>query len=468
MHDLLDKPIKDIASELRLNVIKAQRLAEAVIHNHVHFKNSLKAYKSWDANLLDKQAKVADAAFENGIDTGPLQGLPVSVKDLFGVNGFQTFAGTPKPLPKQWEQEGPVVSALRRQLAVITGKTHTVEFAFGGLGANSHWGTPTNPWDLQEHRVPGGSSSGAGVTLCVGSAILAVGSDTAGSIRIPASMTGNVGLKTSIGRWSVDGIVPLSPSLDTVGLSARSVEDISFAFFALESMAMNDIRQRLETGQHDVVGLRLGVCDAFFWDDCSPGVVAAVKTALNELSAKGARLVAIKIPEFEEVYPVFKEGGLAAPELYAFLKSELPEWLGILDIQIAQRMEDVASLTSTEYLLRQKLFEMLAKQVDQRLKEVDVLVSPTVAVTPPTLTELTELKFYRRANLLSLRNTCVVNYLRLCALTMPVGFDDAGMPVGLQLIARHGHEERLLDIARSCERCLGTTTERLGRSPIWS
>ena len=239
---ILDKRLADLALDLRLGKVNAQDLAYAVIDNHDNSCHSLNAYKTWDKEKIIQQAKVADSALNAGIDGGSLQGLPVSVKDLYGVTGFPTFAGSPKSLPKRWEREGPVIKALRRQLAVIAGKTHTVEFAFGGLGANPHWTTPRNPWDRDKHRVPGGSSSGAGVTLAVGSALLALGTDTAGSVRIPASMTGNVGFKTSIGRWSVEGIVPLSPSLDTVGLLARSVEDVAFGFLALDPAVKSDAR----------------------------------------------------------------------------------------------------------------------------------------------------------------------------------------------------------------------------------
>lgn len=465
MNNIFDKSLADLAVGLRSGVLKAQDLAVWVIDNHYRFDKLLNAYKTWDEEAVICQARAADKAFTAGIDSGLLQGVPVSVKDLFGVKGFPTFAGTRKQLPEQWEQEGPVITALRRQLAVITGKTHTVEFAFGGLGVNPHWKTPRNPWDSAEHRMPGGSSSGAGVSLCVGSALLALGTDTAGSVRIPASMTGNVGLKTSIGRWSTQGIVPLSPSLDTVGLLARSVEDAAFGFFALESTENNTLRQLSDLRSSDVAGLKLAICKELLWEDCSPGVAEGVKAALDELVGKGARLVSISLPELEQAYPVFQKGGLAASELYVFLKSELPQWLNLLDEKIAQRMEEAATLTASEYLSRVRMFERLSLRLDERIKEVDVVVSPTVAVTPPTMGEIEDLADYRQANLLSLRNTSVVNYLGLCALTMPVGLDAAGMPVGLHLIARHGEEQRLLTVAYACERSLGSGRARLGIPP---
>lgn len=191
-YNILNRSLADLVVDLRSGKANAQDLACAVIENHGSSGHSLNAYKTWDKEKIIRQAMAADSALKAGIDRGLLQGLPVSVKDLFGVKGFPTFAGSPKPLPEQWEREGPVIKARRRQLAVVTGKTHTVEFAFGGLGVNPHWTTPRNSWDREEHRVPGGSSSGAGVSLTIGSALMALGTDTAGSVRIPASMTGNV------------------------------------------------------------------------------------------------------------------------------------------------------------------------------------------------------------------------------------------------------------------------------------
>lgn len=466
MTDILDKSLRDVAAALRAGEVSCEQLADASIANHERSSESLGAYKAWNPEWLREQARAADAVFATGADLGPLHGIPVSVKDLYGLKGFPTFAGSPKRLPPKWEREGPVVASLRRQQALITGKTHMVEFAFGGVGTNPHWGTPRNPWGGDEHRVPGGSSAGAGVTLGTGSALLALGSDTAGSVRIPASVTGNVGLKTSFGRWSLDGIVPLSQSLDTAGPLARTVADAAYAFLAIDPAhgALDGNLERMESCE--VAGLRLGVADGMMWDDCDPGIAEGVKGALDELAAKGARLVSMELPEADRVDVYFRKGGLAAAELYAFLKMELPEWLDLIEDIVQQRMAEAGTLLAHEYIERLRVFAECGASAAERLAKVDVLVSPTVAATPPTLDDAAQLEIYKRANLLMLRNTGVVNYLGLCALTMPVALDDAGMPVGLQLIARHGEEERLLAIALAFERVLGTARERIGTPPL--
>ncbi|RMF71559.1 MAG: amidase, partial [Acidobacteria bacterium] len=189
----------------------------------------LRAFVGEDPPRALREAAAADALLARGEDPGPAAGVPWSAKDLYGVPGYRTHAGCPRPLPERFEQPGPLVERLLAHGAPCVGKTHTVQFAFGGLGTNPHWPTPVNPWDAEVERVPGGSSSGAGVSVVTGAARIALGTDTAGSVRIPAAWTGCVGLKTTAGRWPTAGIVPLSPTLDTAGVLARDVADVAFA-----------------------------------------------------------------------------------------------------------------------------------------------------------------------------------------------------------------------------------------------
>src|SRR5690242_5184918 len=233
--DLLSRSLIEIAADLRAKRVTARELVETAIARHERFGERLHAYSLWAPEQARVVAQAADAAFAAGVTVGPLQGLPISIKDLFAASGYPCFAGSSRRLPSDpWEQDGPLVATLRRQLGVITGKTHMVEFAFGGTGLNSHHGAPVNPWDASAHRSPGGSSSGAGVSLLEGSALLAFGSDTAGSVRIPASMTGTVGLKVTLGRWPTEGVVTLSHSFDTPGLLAGSVADVAYGFAAFD------------------------------------------------------------------------------------------------------------------------------------------------------------------------------------------------------------------------------------------
>jgi aspartyl-tRNA(Asn)/glutamyl-tRNA(Gln) amidotransferase subunit A len=455
-------PIETLANNLRSGAVTAEALAEEAIDNQN--QHDLGAYKTWTPDRFRLEAKAADAAFAAGIDLGPLQGIPVSVKDLYGVSGYPTFAGAASQLSAEWESEGPLVRALRCNLAPISGKTHMVEFAFGGVGSNPHWGTPRNPWNPD--RVPGGSSAGAGVSLGEGSAVIALGSDTAGSIRIPASATGVVGVKTSMGRWSVDGVVPLSQSLDTTGFLSRTVSDAVISFATLDPTAPKPASAFLTALRDvDLTDIQIGVCDWFF-EDCDPGVAEAVKTALDELAAAGARLSPVKLPELPEAAEIFSVGGLAASEFATFINTEMKAHKAALDPNVAARFEAMETIPATEYLNRQNTIEKLTRTLAGRMDTVDVIVGPTLRITPPTLASVATADDYRRANMQMLNNTMIANLLQLCAVSLPVGLDAASMPVGMMVMAPLNADERALAVALAIETTLGTAKARLGVPPI--
>lgn len=435
------KSLRELATDLRERRTTARALLEASQAAH---DPKLNAYKFWAPDFALRQAEAADAAFVAGSVSGPLQGIPVSIKDLYGIAGLPIFAGSPRALPARWQHEGPVVAGLRRQLPVITGKTHTVEFAFGGLGANAHWPVPWNPRDPKVHRAPGGSSSGAGVSLVEGTALLAFGTDTAGSVRIPASFTGMVALKTTWGRWSTDGIVPLSPSLDTAGILTRSADDAAFAFTALDGAAV--------PAMESVLGCRVGIARNFFFDDLGPGIGEAVETACRVLDKAGARLSEFAPPNCAELHAAYAAGGIAAPELYAFLRRELPEWIETLDPRVRRRVEPGKDLAAWEYLERKAIYAAQGKATAEAMQAFDVLVTPTVPIAPPLMSDVNDDSRYSALNMQALRNTSMVSFLGLCAMTLPIGFDAVGMPVGLQLIAPPMGEAKLLAVAAAFER----------------
>ena len=466
MAEFLAQPMLALAQALRQGSITSRALVEEAIANHERFGARLNAYLLWTQTRARKAADAADAAFAAGLVAGPLQGLPISIKDLFAAEGLPTFAGSDRRLPADWEHDGPVVASLRRQLGVIMGKTHMVEFAFGGTGQNAHWGAPRNPWDARQHRSPGGSSSGAGVSLAEGSAVLALGSDTAGSVRIPASVTGQVGLKVTLGRWPAAGVVPLSPTFDTPGILTRSVEDAGFSFAALDPDLADPFAYLGRVGRLEVAGVRIGIGDPHLWGECDPGIAEGAKAAVDALAAKGALVRQQAFPEMAVAYQVFLEGGLSAIELRAFLDNELPQWLDELDPIIAPAVKGAERLAARDYLSRVIRLRRLARFAPQRFADVDVIASPTLCATPMPIAEVADAEGHIRANRRLVRNTVGVNYLGLCAITMPVALDRAGMPVGLQLIAPPGSEERLIAVARAAERVLGTGRERLGVPPL--
>ncbi len=461
----IDKALGEILPALSAGTLSPIDLYDEARARHQKYGTALSAYRVWDEPHARAQAEAADAEFGAGRDHGPLQGIPVSVKDLFGVSYLDSCAGSPKPLPATWNTEGPVIRAVRAQHAVLTGKTNMVEFAFGGLGTNVHWPVPRNPWDAETHRVSGGSSSGAGVSLIEGSALVALGSDTAGSVRVPASVTGTVGLKTSAGRWPLDGIVPLSPTFDTPGTLTRTVADAAIAFAAIDACRAG-AKPCAPAAPANLGGVRLGLVEQHFWDNCADDIAGPVKDALSELEQAGATLVAMDLPEVEEAYALFRQGSVVSSELRAFLEGELPDWIETLDPNVSFRMSSSLDLDDEEILRRRGRLTDIAKSANARMADIDIMVAPTVPFTAPALADVTDAKAYSAANLQTLKNTCIANILRLCAITMPVALDAHGIPVGLQLMAPGGGDDKLLSIALSVEQSLGTASERLGVAPL--
>lgn len=442
-----------LARALRAGTLSVPALMEACQAAWDCSEPRLNAYKTWNGENAVQTAYQVEQLLRQGYDLGPLMGMPVSVKDMFAVPGLPTFAGSVADLGPDWQQPGPLMQAVLGQLALITGKTHTVEFALGGIGVNAHWGTPRNPWSGDEHRVPGGSSSGAGVSLCQGSALLAFGTDTAGSVRIPAALTGTVGLKPTVGRWPTAQVVPLSTSLDTPGILTRSVADSAYAYAAVQS--------RLQQTPVEIValpdcrGLRIGVVDNFFWEGASDDVVEVVRSAMGRLEQAGAILIPLQVPGCDELFALFQQGGLSVAELAAYLSTHLPERLEMLDPVVRNRIEDGGAVSAKEYLQRKQYLEQAAQRAAELFRQVDFWLHPTVPITAPTVAELQELDVYRHYNMLALRNPAMANLMGLCALSIPAGVDRCGLPVGVQLTAAAGAEEFLLAAGQPVEQALG-------------
>ncbi|MDE1147049.1 MAG: amidase [Azospirillaceae bacterium] len=434
---------------LKDGVLSARDLAEACVAARADRPQGCdNPYAAFDPGLVRRQADVADARRRAGQALGEFDGIPLSLKDNYGTGTicggtWPVFAGSPRRLPGRFNQPGGVVSRLLGRGAVITGKTRMVEFAFGGLGANGHWGTPRNPSDNAVHRVPGGSSTGAPLSLREGSALLALGTDTAGSVRIPAAWNGLYGYKSSRGHLATDGIVPLSPRLDTVGFLALSAEDLGTGYRLLTGADLPSV---------DAGAIRFGRAPDVLWQECGPGVVAAVNAALDRLSGLFRPVEAVALPELDEALALFRRGGLAGAEIFGFLSRELPGWLSTLDRFVGPRIRAAADVL--DYAERVAFLDRFAAGVQGVFRDVDVVVLPTVAITPPPLADLADPLAYGRANLLVLRNCCVANLGDMAAVTLPVGTDAAGLPVGLQLLGPRGADARLLAIARAVADCL--------------
>ncbi len=469
--------IQSSADRVRRGERSARHIVEHAIRRHE--TSELDAYIVFDAEGALAQAAAIDAAVARGHDPGPLAGITVSVKDLYGVEGLPIRAGTRRELPPRWQREGFLVRAVRQLGAVIVGKTHTVELAFGGVGFNPNTGTPVNPWDPSRHRAPGGSSAGAGVSLWEGSAMLALGSDTGGSVRIPASATGVVGHRHTTGRWPTTGVVPLSTTLDTVGLLTHTVEDSRYAFGVIDRLAdaagepvnkssTADGTKCSEAAVADrITGLRIGVPRSNLWSGATPGIAKVVRSALNQLEAAGAQVLEVEAPELDEAGERYLAGELVPPERFESLERDLPGWMAILDPTVGKRLDSARGVSAVDYVavlrLRHRFSATLHARLDTR--RIDLLATPTLPITPPPLSALSDLDVYRTVNRDMLSGTGPASMLDMCAVSLPAGLDEHGMPVGLQLIGRTGTDHDLLDRASAVESVLGTNVERLGVPP---
>jgi aspartyl-tRNA(Asn)/glutamyl-tRNA(Gln) amidotransferase subunit A len=396
--------------------------------------------KTWRAQAL-AAAEASDSLRKAGIVVSPLAGIPVSIKNLCDVAGETTLAGS-KALSDAPPAQGdaPVVARLRAAGAVIVGSTNMSEFAFSGVGFNPHYGTPGNPADRK--RVPGGSSSGAAVSVADRMAVAALGTDTGGSVRIPAAVCGIVGFKPTARRVPIDGVVPLSTSLDSIGPLANSVECCAIvdAVFAGEPVAVPEAVP--------LAGLRFAVPRHFVMDDLHPVVARAFERALRALAAKGVKVEEIDLPQLDELSAINAKGGFAASEAYAWHKELIARRGGDYDPLVAPRIRRGAEMTAADYI------ELLAKRADlqKRVTAVtanyDAVVMPTCAVVAPTLDEVATPEGFTKKNMLLLRNTTVGNFLDRCSISLPC-HASGELPVGFMLMGEAMADKRILAMARS-------------------
>jgi aspartyl-tRNA(Asn)/glutamyl-tRNA(Gln) amidotransferase subunit A len=394
-------------------------------------------------------ADAADARAKLGISLGPLDGAIVSIKDLFDVAGEVTRAGS-----RILAEEGMpatvdalVVRRLRGAGAVIVAKTNMTEFAFHSLGTNPHFGTPGNPADRA--RVPGGSTSGGAVAVADGMCEIAIGSDTGGSTRIPAALCGIVGWKPSRQRVPTDGAFPLSYTLDSIGPVARNVADCAKADAIIAGEAPRQVESM------SLSGLRLGVPQGFPLDDLDESVAAAWSAALGRLAQAGVQLSDEKIPLLAEMIEVNSKGGFSPAEAFVTHRERLLRRAPDLDPNVRARIERGSSMSAADYIEMQQERGMLVRAMDARIEGFDALILPTTPIIAPRIAEVATPDTFAPKNVILLRNTSLVNFFDLCAISLPLP-RNSGLPVGLMLVARNGADWRLFCIAMSIERLLAS------------
>jgi len=395
------------------------------------------------ADAARAAAIMADARARSGMALGPLDGALVTIKDLFDVAGEPTRAGSKimeNAPPAQ--ADAPIVRRLRAAGAVILAKTNMSEFAFSGIGANPHFGTPGNPADRT--RVPGGSSSGAAVAAADRMCDVAIGTDTGGSTRIPAAVCGIVGFKPSQYRVPTAGAFPLSYALDSVGPLARSVAECAMA----DAVMAGEEPAPLEDAP--LSGLRLGVPQGLPLTELDETVHAAFTGAIGRLGKAGVRITDEPMPLFDEMVAVNSRGGLAPTEAFAIHRERLAAQGDAIDPNVRFRIERGGKVAAADYIFMLRERTRLARAMDARVADLDALVLPTTAIVAPTIEEVAPHDVFGTKNMLLLRNTSIFNFFDMTAISVPV--PSVGMPVGLMLVARNGHDRRLFRIAAAVER----------------
>jgi aspartyl-tRNA(Asn)/glutamyl-tRNA(Gln) amidotransferase subunit A len=397
------------------------------------------------------EAKASAKRHREGRSLGPLDGVPLSWKDLYDMKGETTTAGSEvfRHAPPA-KEDAAVVANLTAAGMVALGKVNLSEFAYSGLGLNPHYGTPRNPRGGTQHRAPGGSSSGSGVSIAAGLAPCSIGSDTGGSVRVPAALNGVTGYKSSEGRISKAGVFPLSETLDTVGPLARSVEDCVLLDMALRGAVTTEVRRA------SLADLSLVVATNLVFDGADDAVAANFDTALSRLSAAGVRIERRVMPLLDEVQRVTREhGSITAAEAYEFHhdRVEGPDAARI-DRRVVSRILGGKRMSAFDLLSIQHGRQQWSRSLKAELNGA-FLAMPTVAITAPLVEPLEkDDDLFHATNLKTLRNTMLGNFLGVCALALPFGEDRDGLPTSVMINAPGGTDEKLLSFGLAIEAAL--------------
>jgi aspartyl-tRNA(Asn)/glutamyl-tRNA(Gln) amidotransferase subunit A len=447
--------ILEAAQALRKRSVSSAELTEAALKKIGQLNPKLNAMLTVLEESARARAKAADEELARGTDRGPLHGVPVAVKDVFETRGVRTTCGSVIFRDHVPQRDAAVVEKLAAAGAVLVGKAGMHELAYGITSNNPHFGTIRNPWDAE--RIPGGSSGGSGAAVASEMVFMAMGSDTGGSIRIPASFCGTVGLKPTSGRVSRYGVMPLDFSLDHMGPLTRSVRDAAVTLQAIAGFdARDDTSSRepvpgyLPEPGGSIRGIRVGLPENFYFDRLDPDVGQAVRRMAATAESLGARMVPVRVPDIPALNAVGRVILLA--EASALMEKYLekrdrfgPDVLGLLD--------QGRLLPATDYVNAQRLRRRMQREFAQVWSQVDCLFTPTTPMAAPLLSEKTVTlgDFTEDVRLAATRLVRGINVLGLPAISIPCGRDRRGLPMGLQIVGRPFDEAAVFQVAAALE-----------------
>lgn len=442
--------LNDLARDLAAGkVTAAQLIEESLARITEPAGEGARAFVKVHAEKARVAAKAADELRRAGLAPSRFAGIPIAVKDLFDLAGEPTPAGsTVLADAAPATSDAPAIARLKAAGFIVVGRNNMTEFAFSGVGINPHYGTPANPYDRATGRIPGGSSSGAAVSVADGMAAAAIGSDTGGSCRIPAALCGIVGYKPTAGAVPLAGALPLSFTLDSIGPLANSVDCCASLHEILSGTSL------AEEGQRSVVGLHIAVPQSVVFDGIEPHVARTFKAALKRLADAGAVVSEIALKEFEMVGLINARGGFPAPEALAWHRDLIEEHGEAYDQRVRARILRAREQTAADYIDMLHLRRAYIEATNRAISAYDVLAMPTVPMVAPAIGALeADNDLFVKTNLTLLRNPALINMLDGCAISLPAHAEGEA-PVGLMLAAAGGRDAALLANARAVEAAL--------------
>ncbi|MEE2968989.1 MAG: amidase [Pseudomonadota bacterium] len=441
------RPILDLAGDLASGRVTSRALTEQMLARiEDPAGEGSRTFVSWNRDRALAEADASDTLRRAGIVPSLLAGLPISIKDLFDIAGERTMAASrTREDAKPAEVDSVTVARLRAAGAVIIGRTNLTEFAYSGIGINPNFNTPRNPWDRETGRIPGGSSSGAAVSVSDEMAAGAIGSDTGGSVRVPAALCGVTGFKTTTGRIPLTGVFPLAQSLDSVGPLAPTV-----TCCALLDAVMRDAPARVPE-PFPLEGLRLAVPQTYVMDNLDDHVAAAFEAALSKLSAAGARITETPLAALDDMGALLNHGGVLGAEAWANHRELLTTKGNLVDPRVRVRIERGDNLSAADLLDIRALRADVMARADAESAAFDALIMPTVACVAPSIADIeASEELYAEMNPHILRNTTVGNLLDRCALTLPC-HKPGEAPVGFMVMGETGGDDRLVRVGLAVE-----------------
>jgi aspartyl-tRNA(Asn)/glutamyl-tRNA(Gln) amidotransferase subunit A len=438
-----------LAALLQSGALDAEQLTEAVLAA-ITACDDKSIFTTVTAERAMSEARAAGKRLRAGRPASPLDGVPVAWKDLFDIEGLATTAGSQVlASDPPAARDAAVVTRLHEAGMICVGRVNMSEFAFSGLGLNPHYGTPHNPHGRDEPRVPGGSSSGSGVVVARGLVPVSIGTDTGGSVRIPAAYNGVIGYKATRGRYSMDGVYPLAFSLDSLGPLCRTVADAVLVDAAMRGQPESAVRRGPLEGQ------RLVVPGNIVFDDAEPAVVAAFEMALDRLVAQGVTVERRVLPAFDAIFDLIrKRGALVTAEAYALHRERLenPATAAQIDPRVVSRTLLGAGISMSDYVAITQARTRLIAEMEATIEPGTLIAYPTLPWGAPPIEPLRkDDDLFVRTNVGTLRNTLIGNFLDWCGVTIPCGTNPAGLPIGFLLSGLTGRDEALLSVALAAE-----------------